>query len=124
MTSFAPLPEPHEVPPGMVHVGWRCTAPGHDCLMSLSRDSGRSAYPDEAYLSDANHHAGWTPVYANLDAPTGDPPVVYVVGTPYADDEIYGVRLTRDEAYQLAEVSGKNSNLSVEVIAYEAQEEP
>ncbi len=64
MTSFAPLPSPEETPEGMVHVGWRCASPDHDCLVPLSRAVGQPDDDGDVYLYDANHHAYWTPVFA------------------------------------------------------------
>lgn len=71
MTSFAPIPDPEDIPRGMVHVGWQCTNPGHDCLVPLSRavefpTGGRG----EVHLQDMNHHALWRPVFAWQDGHT------------------------------------------------------
>lgn len=68
MTAFAPLPESGEAPVGMLHVGWRCTSPDHDCLVPLSAAEPSAAYPGgEVYLEGHNHHANWTPVYVHVD---------------------------------------------------------
>lgn len=67
MTSFAWVPEPHEVPAGMRHVGWYCASPDHDCLMSLDRVEHGPREDGEVYLYDAQHHAHWVPVYVRID---------------------------------------------------------
>lgn len=73
MTAFAYIPEPTEVPPGTVHVGWLCTSPGHSCLVSLDAAEPTGAQ-GEFYLADSNHHASWLPVFA-LAAPPSAPPL-------------------------------------------------
>ncbi len=70
MTSFAPIPEPDEIPDGMIHVGWLCggqkwTGEPDECLMPLSR-ADEEPRNGEVHLYDANHHAFWIPVYAKV----------------------------------------------------------
>lgn len=64
MTSWAPIPEPGEIPDGMIHVGWRCVST--DCLMPLSR-ADQEPRDGEVHLWDANHHGYWVPVYVKLE---------------------------------------------------------
>lgn len=66
MGSYGHIPEPDEVPDGMVHVGYRCTAPGHDCLIAISETQptvDTDGDPDGLALGP-NHHASWVAVYA------------------------------------------------------------
>jgi hypothetical protein len=70
--SYAPIPTDKEIPAGMVHVGWYCTARGRSsdqpdgCIKTFADVEGD---PDdgEVWLYDANHHGSWAPIYVKRD---------------------------------------------------------
>lgn len=60
--SSAPIPDESETPDGMVHVGWYCRSPDHECVVPLSRADAEPS-DGEVHLYDANHHASWVPMF-------------------------------------------------------------